>query len=138
MSGLIELIEFLRDRLDEDQERAETELVATSFDRRDLPQRALADVAARRQLIERTEHAASALSAGVINPASVATLGAWQDALRILATVWEGHPDYDPLWRPVRIVQQEETLLPRGLFANPAAWQRGAEGRAAHEAEEGG
>lgn len=111
-----DLITFLRARLDEDERLAKEcerlgvaepggalyEYVQTPFNEhaaaRELadhfgPARVLAEVAAKRGIIDRYEH----YRAHVAEYASVAT---YAHVLRVLAQPFAGHPDYREEWKP--------------------------------------
>jgi hypothetical protein len=88
---MAELIDFLNERLDEDEAtaRVATRLMYdASFIAPFTPSRILADVQAKRAIVDQAacEHCA--------------TDGALQWALRVLSYPYADHPDYDPRWRP--------------------------------------
>ncbi|MFI6578450.1 DUF6221 family protein [Nocardiopsis sp. NPDC050513] len=94
------IVEFLNARLDED-ERA-SRAVPVGARGRD---RALAEVAAKRMIVQGYTQAHSA-SMRVLGPAPSAPadgdpwaeLLAWRRAVKYLATVYRGHPQYDRSW----------------------------------------
>jgi hypothetical protein len=111
-----DLVAFLRERLDEDEDRANRQravldelerlrdphavnaIMVMPFDELDSPSdpaRVLAEVDAKRRIIEHSERAAELAKIG---PA--AADGAWFLALRYLALPYAGHADYRLEWRP--------------------------------------
>ncbi len=126
MSVVTNLVEFLRARLDEDELAArdaipdddrwnsamvaawERDPVTATHIARWNPARVLAEVEAKRRIIDYCE---SAIEAGGIKPGST-----WNDdaagaevgeaVLHLMALLYAGHPDYDPAWAPV----EEETV----------------------------
>ncbi len=100
---MTDLVAFLRARLDEDEAEARETADAdaefwsdvkgdgTYFDRFG-PARVLREVEAKRVIIAECEPRARA----GIGAARMAA----QRTLRILATVYRGHPDYRPEWKP--------------------------------------
>ena len=82
-----DLVKFLRARLDEDAEPCEG--ASEYVDCRDLSERRVRDVEAKRQIVDRC--------------ASIADGSAWdlaEEVLRLLALPYVDHPDYREEWRP--------------------------------------
>lgn len=119
---MTDLVEFLRARLDEDEERArfvqrergdralpEVEPWRLSWhDEYDLlciePSRALADVDAKRRIVDEHEPSGNYAYRDDSTPAC-GTCGDYTaewpcDTLKLLALPYVGHPDYDESWRP--------------------------------------
>ncbi|WP_028646719.1 DUF6221 family protein [Nocardiopsis sp. CNT312] len=95
------IVEFLNARLDED-ERASKAVPEGSRGR----DRALAEVAAKRRIVQGYTRAHSQ-SMRSIDPSSRPSPGggdpwaellAWRLALKYLASVYKGHPRFDPSW----------------------------------------
>lgn len=133
MTSRPSIVEFLRARLDEDERVTRGEITRREVWQRKLdrmrrineivgiglidydgpgapgdPARVLAEVEAKRRIIDYCE---SAIEAGGIKPGST-----WNDdaagaevgeaVLHLMALLYAGHPDYDPAWAPV----EEETV----------------------------
>jgi hypothetical protein len=135
------LVEFLRQRLDEDEatareawapnwpdplswfseeemvgrqdELADIEGFATAGSKADArhvarhdPARVLADVAARRAIVDAYDHATQSWQEAIVGhdvdslPVRTARLIALEFAARQLAALAADHPDYDPAWQP--------------------------------------
>jgi hypothetical protein len=60
------------------------------------PARVLADVAAKRWLVDRAEHV-------MASSRDHAEATAWLHVVQRLATVYADHPDYDPAWQPAEV-----------------------------------
>ncbi|MBQ1080075.1 MULTISPECIES: DUF6221 family protein [unclassified Nocardiopsis] len=95
------IVEFLKARLDED-ERASRAVPVGSRGR----ERALAEVAAKRGIVRGYTEAHDA-SMRIVDPSSPAAnvggdpwseLLAWRLAVKYLASVYRGHPQYDRSW----------------------------------------
>jgi hypothetical protein len=105
-----DLVEFLRARLDEDEEVAQATRkneqfvcgtgrwfashnnAITSM----APHRAVAEVEAKRRLLEQFRLRGDSVRA-VVQPT---VGGVWDDLLRLLALPYADHPDYREEWRP--------------------------------------
>lgn len=95
------IVEFLKERLDED-ERASKAVPVGSRGR----ERALAEVAAKRKIVQGYTEAHAA-SMRILDASGTAVkvkgdpwseLLAWRLAVKYLAAVYRGHPLYDPAW----------------------------------------
>ena len=100
------IVEFLNARLDED-ERASKAVPVGARGR----ERALAEVAAKRKILQGYMHAHQA-SMGSLRPAAAGAppaparqgedpwseLLAWRSAVKYLASVYRAHPQYDTSW----------------------------------------
>lgn len=133
----MDLIEFLRARLDDDEQIARTAAgqnadgsrtwPSWSYDRdnflvqvgdsswfaaqktgdadgehiaRHDPARVLADVDAKRRIIETYRKCLHMCAAGHETAYSQGELGAYESAAKLLALSYAAHPDYDEAWRP--------------------------------------
>ncbi|MFB8393670.1 DUF6221 family protein [Streptomyces yangpuensis] len=125
-----DLVQFLRARLDEDEQTAraaggtwwappdlpgqvhdsgginiEAKLpsFAAHIARHD-PARVLAEVDAKRQILRRLEGAESTLGAAekgtVPHDLMTGAVNSWRDAVRLLALPYADHPDYRQEWKP--------------------------------------
>lgn len=104
------LVGFVLDRLAEDQHSAD-DLHSLSCDLLSdswpvvcdcgQPARVLADVAAKRRIVEMVSPWHEDHPDGLPNTSGSGSYGeAWADVLRLLALADAGHPDYRPEWRP--------------------------------------
>ncbi|MBB6174814.1 hypothetical protein HNR23_004874 [Nocardiopsis mwathae] len=94
------IVEFLSARLAEAEQVAHAASPATGG-----PPRALADVQAKRRIINGYGHAYRACMGALEHPGSSdasgawSALHAWRRALECLAAVYDDHPDFDPSWK---------------------------------------
>lgn len=109
----MDLVAFLRQRLDDDQRVAEAADHGTCWydcdeghgdhHQRWDPARVLRDVEGGRRLIEQYEAmraGAEAAAGTILAGAAKVRLGAYEFALKCRALPFADHPDYDESWRP--------------------------------------
>lgn len=84
---MIDLVEFLRARCDEDRAWADNPECAED------PARVLREVEAKQAIVDYE-------SDGHLRGLHIDAWGIWRDQLKSLAAVYAGHPDYREEWRP--------------------------------------
>lgn len=95
----MDLVEFLRARLDEDEQPCEG--VGEYSDCYMFSERRLRDVEAKRQIVTAYADALSIQNGFAEVPREVGTREALELACKALALPYADHPDYRPEWRPV-------------------------------------
>jgi hypothetical protein len=105
----MELVEFLRQRLDEDEAAAKAWLPIGNPDAaqrehiaRHDPARVLREVDSKRRIVEQYEAMQAGVEAAagtILAGAAKVRLGAYKFALKCLALPYADHPDYDEKWR---------------------------------------
>lgn len=116
-----DLVQFLRDRLDEDERLAQAAKGAYIFKgdgfvpggqtstlipmevyrhiARQGPERTLAEVEAKRRIVQEFEHWDETTTI-VSDQRDIGVMEGLEDAMRLLALPYSDHPDYRAEWRP--------------------------------------
>lgn len=104
MTDTPSLVDFLKARLDDidadaahDRDCAIVRMHPEGWCDCDVPARVLADVAAKRLIVDQC---ASIVSAGTMDPFEDGAPDLAYEVLQLLALVYADHPDYQEKWKP--------------------------------------